>query len=158
MARFQKTDAFKAFKISGLVRAFNAFNAFNAFKAFKTGRLSRLSKVHAFNVAGLSTLAAVLLLVLTGCGHNAVTYGDGIMLETTLNPETFAFGVSLRYGKILTACVRENVEIRMTGEGNGGGETSNGTGKASASGTVTIKTGKQTNGYTVEAIRARNGK
>ena len=102
--------------------------------------------------------AAVLLLVLTGCGHNAVTYSDGIMLETTINPETFAFGVSLRYGKILTACVRENVEITMQGEGNGSGETTGGTGKASASGTVTIKTGRQTTGYTVDAIRAKNGK
>lgn len=148
MRHFQKTDTFKAF---------NTFKAFKAFKAFKTGRLSRLSKVHAFNVARLSTMAAVLLLILTGCGHNAVTYSDGIMLETTINPETFAFGVSLRYGKILTACVRENVEIRMTGEGNGGTETTGGTGKASASGTVTIKTGQQVNGYTVDAIRARNG-
>ena len=48
---FQKTDTFKA------------FNAFNTFNAFKTGRLSRISKLHAFNVAGLSTLAVILLLV-----------------------------------------------------------------------------------------------
>lgn len=125
MARFQK------------VQASNASNIFKVSKRYR-----------------LLTLAPFLLLVMTGCGHNAVTYGDGIMLETTINPETFAFGVSLRYGKILTACVRENVTIQMQGEGSGSGEASNGTGKASASGTVTIKTGPQITGYFVDAVEA----
>jgi len=101
------------------------------------------------------TLAAVLLLVLTGCGHNIVTYSDGIGLETTFRPDNGNFGVVLRYGKVLTATVRENTTVEMQGEGSGSGEASSGTGKASASGTVTIKTGRQTNGYTVDAIRAR---
>ena len=100
------------------------------------------------------TLAAVLLLVLTGCGHNIVTYGDGIGLETTFRPDNGNFGVVLRYGKVLTATVRENVTVEMQGEGSGGGEAE---GKASASSSASLKiaTGRQTNGYTVDAIRAR---
>ena len=104
---------------------------------------------------GLPGLLGLLgALALSGCGHNIVTYSDGIGFETTLNPESYAFGVSFRYGKILTACVRENVELEMVGEGKGGAEGS-ASGSASASGSVTIKTGRQVTGYTVDAIRAR---
>ena len=94
------------------------------------------------------------LLLLTGCGHNTVSYGDGVMLETTINPESYAFGVSFRYGKILTACVRENVELEMQGGGKGAG----GKGEpaaAESSGSVKLKIGSQTTGYTVDAIKAR---
>ena len=100
------------------------------------------------------SLAAVLLLVLTGCGHNIVTYGDGIGFETTFRPDNGNFGIVLRYGKVLTATVRENVTVEMTGEGSGGGEAE---GKAAASSSASLKltTGKQVNGYTVDAIRAK---
>lgn len=101
------------------------------------------------------TLAAILLLVLTGCGHNIVTYSDGIGLETTFRPDNGNFGVVLRYGKVLTATVRENVTVEMSGEGSGGGEAE---GKAAASSSASLKftTGKQVNGYTVDAIRAKS--
>ena len=144
MRHFQKPDDFKAF---------------NAFNAFKKQGLLRLSKVRAFKAAGLSTLstmAALLLLVLTGCGHNIVTYSDGIGLETTFRPDNGNFGIVIRYGKILSVCIRENTTVEMTGEGNGSGDGS-GTGSASASGSVKVQTGTQINGYTVDAIRARNG-
>ncbi len=137
MVRFQKSYTFNDFKKQGL---------------------SRLSKVRDFKIAGLSTLptlAAILLLVLTGCGHNIVNYGDGIGLETTFRPDSGNFGVVIRYGKILSVCIRENTLVEMTGEGNGGGDS--GTGAASASGSVKVQTGDQVNGYTVDAIRARNG-
>ena len=102
-------------------------------------------------------LAVATGLILAGCGHNTVSYGDGIMLETTINPETYAFGVSLRYGKILTACVRENTEIEMQGAGGGtagsGGDKGNSTG-ANSTGSVKLKVGHQITGYYVDAIKA----
>ena len=103
----------------------------------------------------VSLLAALAALTLAGCSHNCVSYGDGIMLETTINPETYAFGVSLRYGKILTACVRENVELKMqgAGQGNAGTGTDSTTG-ASSTGTVTLKVGRQITGYYVDAVAA----
>ena len=112
------------------------------------------------NVYGPLTLFAALafallaMLLLAGCGHNIVTYGDGIGLETTFRPDNGNFGVVLRYGKVLTATVRENVTVEMSGEGSGGGEAE---GKAAASSSASLKiaTGKQTNGYTVDAIRAK---
>lgn len=103
----------------------------------------------------LALLFALLaMLLLAGCGHNIVTYGDGIGLETTFRPDNGNFGVVLRYGKVLTATVRENVTVEMSGEGSGGGEAE---GKAAASSSASLKvtTGRQTNGYTVDAIRAK---
>ena len=103
---------------------------------------------------GAALAAAVVMLCLAGCGHNIVTYGDGIGLETTFRPDNGNFGVVLRYGKVLTATVRENVTVEMSGEGSGGGEAE---GKAAASSSSNLKftTGSQTTGYTVDAIRAR---
>jgi len=95
-------------------------------------------------------------LCLAGCGHNIVTYGDGIGLETTFRPDNGNFGVVLRYGKVLTATVRENTTVEMQGEGQGGGEAE-GKAAASSSASLKIKTGRQTNGYTVDAIRAGAG-
>lgn len=108
-----------------------------------------------FYVLISSAVAATLIATLAGCGHNCVTYGDGVMLETTFNPETYTFGVSFRYGKILTACVRENTELEMQGAGSGSAGTGNGneTG-ATSTGSVKFKIGRQVTGYTVDAIKA----
>ena len=103
--------------------------------------------------------AAALAALLAGCGHNHLIYGDGFAVKTTIDPELWSAGVCVQYGKILTATVRENVTLEMTGEGSGSG-TSDGKAdtSASASGSVKLTVGKQTTGYTVEAIRARAGK
>lgn len=105
----------------------------------------------------LTITAAVLAVIIGGgCSHNTVSYGDGIMLETTLNPEAYAFGVSFRYGKILTVCVRENSEIEMQGAGSGTAGTGDGGGSsgANSSGNVKIKIGRQITGYCVDALKA----
>ena len=95
---------------------------------------------------------AIGILTLSGCGHNVVTYSDGVGFETTLRPDNGNFGVLFRYGKILTAAVRENSEVEMTGDGKGeGGESPGG---ASASGAVKLKVGRQISGYYVDAIKA----
>ena len=99
-------------------------------------------------------IAAILTALLVGCGHNTVSYGDGIMLETTLNPESYAFGVSFRYGKILTVCVRENSEIEMQGAGSGTAGTDAKQAGASGTSSVRIKVGPQITGYYVDALKA----
>ena len=118
------------------------------FKDRKTFKVKKAMSV-------LSVLS-VLSALLTGCSHNVVSYGDGIMLETTINPETYALGVSLRYGKILTVCVRENVKVEMEGAGSGtagaGVDKSNTTG-ANATGKITVQIGPQVTGYYVDAVR-----
>lgn len=113
-------------------------------------------KKHTFGIAIFSVIAAVLIATLTGCGHNCVTYGDGFKVETQINPENWALGFICQYGKILSVCVRENTEIEMQGAGSGNagtGDGANSTG-ASSTGSVKIKIGRQTTGYTVDAIKA----
>ena len=100
--------------------------------------------------------AFLLTAVPTGCSHNTLSFGDGIMLETTLNPEAYAFGISFRYGKILTACLRENAELEMQGAGSGSagtGDSGQSTG-ANSSGSVKLKVGPQITGYYVDALKA----
>jgi len=109
-------------------------------------------KTYLFRVGGAAVFAAELLLA--GCSHNTVNYGDGVMLETTINPETFAFGVSFRYGKILTACVRENAELEMEGAGSGKGDAKGGTTGADSTGKVKFRIGNQITGYYVDALKA----
>ena len=97
---------------------------------------------------------ALLLIFAAGCGHNTVSYGDGIMLETTFNPEAYAFGISFRYGKILTVCVRENAEVEMQGAGSGSAGADAKTAGAQSTGSVKVKIGPQVTGYYVDALKA----
>lgn len=103
-----------------------------------------------------SIVAAIVAAVTTaGCGHNVVQYSDGIGFETTMRPDTGNFGITFRYGKILSATVRENSEIEMTGDGQGGGAAGeSGNASASSSGSVKIKIGQQITGYYVDALKA----
>ena len=105
------------------------------------------------STAGVVLVLLMLAVALCGCSHNTVSYGDGIMLETTINPETYAFGVSLRYGKILTVCARENTEVEMTG-GNTTPTGTSGDATAKTEASVRMKVGRQVTGYLVDAIEA----
>ena len=75
------------------------------------------------------SLAVLALVLLTGCGHNALVYSYGIGFDAGLDPEHFSASFNLRYGKILTVAVRDCVEMEMNGEASGGddrrGETEN---------------------------------
>lgn len=98
-------------------------------------------------------LAAVTLLF-AGCGHNVFNYSDGIGLETTFRPDSGNFGITFRYGKILSVVARENTEVEMTGEGQGAGNAENKNSTASSSGSVKVKIGQQITGYYVDALKA----
>ena len=100
-------------------------------------------------------IATVAALILTGCGHNAIVYSDGIGVQFGVDPEHFSASFNLRYGKILTAAVRDVTELEMKGEAQGGTETA---APANASATtqsgVSFKIGRQVNGYARELIEA----
>lgn len=109
----------------------------------------------AFLMVGALITVLLLMTLLCGCGHNTITYSDGITLETTINPETWTIGVGLRYGKILTACVRENTELEIAGSGSGGASKDSASTKASSDTEIKFKVGKQITGYYVDAIKAK---
>lgn len=102
--------------------------------------------------------AAVCMAVfLTACGHNAITYGDGIGFDAGINPENYTASFNLRYGKILSAVTRDNVEIEVTGktDANGAsGTEKSGNAAVSTDGTLKIKIGRQINGAAVDLVKA----
>ncbi len=103
------------------------------------------------------TLAIPALLVLSGCSHNVVTYGDGIGFDMGVDPEHFMASFTLRYGKTLTAVTRDNVEIEMAGKAdmNGVPSTEKKTdGKVATDGNLRVKIGRQINGYAVDLVEA----
>lgn len=100
----------------------------------------------------LAVLAASgISVVLAGCGHNAVTYGDDIGFDAGINPENCTASFNLRYGKILSAVTRDNVEIELSGNSSGSGEKS---GTVKTDGNLKIRIGRQINGAAVDAIKA----
>ena len=103
---------------------------------------------------GAAVLAAGLL---AGCGHNAIQYGDGIGFDAGINPENWTASFTLRYGKILSAVTRDNVEIEVSGKADANGST--GTEKSGLSsvvtdGTLKVKIGRQINGAAVDLVKA----
>ena len=102
-------------------------------------------------------LAAMCAALLTGCGHNSVQYGDGVGFDFGINPENWTASMTLRYGKILTAVTRDNVEIELSG--NASADTQTGAEKTALSkvgtdGNLKIRIGRQINGAAVDLVKA----
>ena len=92
------------------------------------------------------------MLFAAGCSHNVVSYSDGIGFETSMRPDTGNFGLTLRYGKILSVTARENTEVSMAGAGEGGSTEEQSAAKADSK--VKVKIGPQITGYYVDALEA----
>ena len=101
--------------------------------------------------------AAMCAALLTGCGHNSIQYGDGVGFDFGINPENWTASLNLRYGKILTAVTRDNVEIELSGNANA--DSTTGIEKIAATkvgtdGNLKIKIGRQINGAAVDLVKA----
>ena len=95
--------------------------------------------------------------ILAGCGHNVINYGDGVGFDAGINPENYTVSLNLRYGKILSAVTRDNVEIAMTGSADADGTTGtekSGNAAVSTDGTLKVKIGRQINGAAVDLVKA----
>jgi len=108
-------------------------------------------------------LATIVFIVmcLTGCGHNVIVHSKGLGIETTLNPETFAFGVCLRYGDITTIAIKEKSSVSL--ESGLKQEASSGIDKSVGTTTgldtkLSVLTGDQITGYTVELEKIKASK
>ena len=101
------------------------------------------------------TIGIPVLLLLTACSHNVVTYGDGIGFDMGVDPEHFSASFTLRYGKTLTAVTRDNVEIELAGKADADGvPAQNGKSKVGTEGNLRVKIGRQINGYAVDLVEA----
>ena len=96
-------------------------------------------------------LVIICMLSLVGCSHNSINYSEGIGFETTFRPDSGNFGFTFRYGKILSAVLRENSEIEMNGSNK---VDSNRNTNVNTDGNVKINIGKQITGYYVDALKA----
>ncbi|MBQ6599079.1 MAG: hypothetical protein IJH79_16130 [Lentisphaeria bacterium] len=105
----------------------------------------------------LAFAAVCVAAILTGCGHNSIQYGDGVGFDFGINPENWTASMTLRYGKILTAVTRDNVEIELSG--NASADTQTGAEKTALSkvgtdGNLKIRIGRQINGAAVDLVKA----
>ena len=105
----------------------------------------------------LAFAAVCIAALLTGCGHNSIQYGDGVGFDFGINPENWTASMNLRYGKILTAVTRDNVEIELSG--NASADTQTGAEKSALTkvgtdGNLKIKIGRQINGAAVDLVKA----
>ena len=105
----------------------------------------------------LGLAAVCIAMLLTSCGHNSFQYGDGVGFDFGVNPENWTASLTLRYGKILTAVTRDNVEIELSG--NASADTQTGAEKTALSkvgtdGNLKIKIGRQINGAAVDLVKA----
>ena len=97
-------------------------------------------------------VALTLTGLLTACGHNAITFGKGVGFEAGFDPEHMTGRVELLYGEMLNIAARDNFEIVLKTDVEGGQETSSATAKTGTE--LRVKFGQQINGYTVDAIKA----
>ena len=103
----------------------------------------------------LAFAAVCIAGLLTGCGHNTLQYGDGVGFDFGINPENWTASLNLRYGKILTAVTRDNVEIELTGTANADSQTDKTASmKVGTDGSLTVKIGRQINGAAVDLVKA----
>ena len=57
-----------------------------------------------------ATAAALSVAILTGCGHNAITYGKGLGFRAGIDPEHFSADVNFVYGEQITIAGRDEIE------------------------------------------------
>ena len=105
----------------------------------------------------LAFAAVCVTMLLTACGHNSFQYGDGVGFDFGINPENWTASMNLRYGKILTAVTRDNVEIELSG--NASADTQTGAEKTALTkvgtdGNLKIRIGRQINGAAVDLVKA----
>ena len=105
----------------------------------------------------LIVAAVIAAGLLAGCGHNALQYGDGIGFDAGINPENWTASFTLRYGKILSAVTRDNVEIEVSGKADANGATGvekSGLSSVVTDGNLKVRIGRQINGAAVDLVKA----
>lgn len=98
------------------------------------------------NLIAFAIVALFVILCLTGCGHNVMSFSSGKYLNLGIDPNTQKMGVQYINGEHITVVDRENckVEVEMKDSLDADGTKTNSVHK------ITYTIGSQVNGYTVE--------
>ena len=97
-------------------------------------------------------LAALTAAMLCSCGHNAIVFGKGFGLRAGFDPEHMSADVSFIYGEQLTLAARDNIEIELVSDVEGGQEQAAADVKTGSK--LRIKIGRQINGAARDLIEA----
>lgn len=95
----------------------------------------------------------IATLLLAGCGHNAVTYGDGVSAEVGFIPDQYKVALTFRYGKIFSAVVKEKAKVTLTTDADNNGTAEKAGQNTNVKTTLTLETGNQITGYAVEKAK-----
>ena len=95
----------------------------------------------------------IATLLLAGCGHNAVTYGDGVSAEVGFIPDQYKVALTFRYGKIFSAVVKEKAKVTLTTDADNNGTAEKAGQNTNVKTTLTLETGDQITGYAVEKAK-----
>jgi hypothetical protein len=104
-------------------------------------RLIRLICIPAFSAAFLSA-----------CGHNAIVFDKGFGFHAGVDPEHFSADVRFVYGEALTLATRDNVELELVSDVEGGQEQTAADVKTGSK--LRIKIGRQINGAARDLVEA----
>ena len=107
-----------------------------------------------FTLIRAAGMAAALLgtLCVCSCGHNAIVLDKGVGFRAGFDPEHLSADVRLVYGEALTVAARDNFEVLLQADVEGGQESAAASARTGPS--LRIKVGPQVNGYFVEAVGA----
>lgn len=94
----------------------------------------------------ISVFLTGIVFLLTGCGHNVMSFSSGKYLNLGIDPNTQKIGVQYINGEHITVVDRENckIEVEMKDSMDAEGK------KTSSVHKIIYTIGSQTNGYTVE--------
>jgi len=94
--------------------------------------------------------AVLSAAMLCSCGHNAIIFDKGFGLHAGVDPEHFSADIRFAYGEALTLAARDNIEIELVSDVEGGQEQA--TADVKTGSKLIIRIGEQVNGYFVEAL------
>lgn len=97
-------------------------------------------------------LAAAACSLLASCGHNAIVFDKGFGFRAGLDPEHLSADVRFVYGDALTLAARDNIELELVSDAEGGQEQTAADVKTGSK--LRIKIGRQVNGASRDLIKA----
>jgi len=100
----------------------------------------------------LICIPALSASILTGCGHNAIVFDKGFGFRAGFDPEHLSADVRFVYGEALTLAVRDNIELELVSDAEGGQDQAAADVKTGSK--LKIKIGRQVNGAARDLIEA----
>lgn len=93
-------------------------------------------------------LACLLVVLLSGCGHNIATASKGVGLRMAWTPDTIMPEVNLGYFEVGSALIRENASFEYKSDSLASLESENADGNIGTQ--ISLVTKQQANGYTTK--------